>query len=399
MCSLFISFSCYYVLYNIKRFNANMNFKTFVSKLWWTLSAFNTINNLPDAVIYIDSEGNIKHFNKKAREVFGLRNYNCESEDSNININDLIKDGTTVLKASLAAARPALATATIPGREFYVEINASKKGKGLCVSIRDLTKLTNEIFNDEKTIKFNNEKNAMLVKLEGDIKSPITSISGFSQGLLDGLGGVLTEKQAKYVKIINSNSEELYHFMDKLLEFSYAESSLYQPDMHNFDIVEVFKTINSDFQKVIEEKKLAFDLNYDNIEKRNVYTDLTAIKKIYRNILEVALPMTETGYVLIKLSHPDEITCMKYKLEIPANKQKPYLHISIRDTGAGISEDDMKYICEPYAQLEKGKKNFLRALKLGSASILTKRANGIINITSEIMKGTKYDIILPIEKD
>ena len=58
----------------------------------------------------------------------------------------------------------------------------------------------------------------------------------------------------------------------------------------------------------------------------------------------------------------------------------------------------MKYLCEPYAQLEKGKKNFLRALKLGSASILVKRANGLINITSEIMKGTKFEIILPIEK-
>lgn len=376
-----------------------MNFKTFISKLWWTLSAFNTINNLPDAIIYIDSEGNIRHFNRKAREVFGLRDCSYKNDTGLIRFNDLIKDGTSVLKVSLTTSKPILATATIPGREFYVEVNASKKGKGLCVSIRDLTKLTNEIFNDEKTMKFNNEKNAMLVKLENDIKSPITSISGFSKGLLDGLGGVLTEKQAKYVKIINSNSEELYHFMDKLLEFSYAESSLYKPDMHNFDIVEIFKAINADFEKEIEEKKLAFDLNYDSIEKRNVYTDLTAIKKIYKNILEVALPMTETGYILIKLSHPDEITCMKYNLEIPANKQKSYLHISIRDTGAGISEDEMKYICEPYAQLEKGKKNFLRALKLGSASILTKRANGIINIASEIMKGTKYDIILPIEKD
>ncbi len=376
-----------------------MKFKKIVSDLWWTLSAFYTMNNLPDAIIYINAEGDIRHFNQKAREVFGLRDYSDDEHALTPRFNEIIKDGTDKLKESLEFSKPVLATATIPGREFYVELNASQKGKGLCVCLRDMTKLTNEIVNDEKVLKFNSEKNAMLVKLENDIKSPITSISGFSQGLLDGLGGVLTEKQAKYVKIINSNAEEHYQFLDKLLEFSYAESSLYQSDYHTFDITEVFRAINADFQNEIEEKRLAFDMNSENMDKRNVYTDMNAVKRIYRNIMEVAVPMTESGYISVKLSHPDDMTCMKHHLEIPANKQTSYLHIAIRDTGSGISEDDMKYLCEPYAQLEKGKKNLLRALRLGSASILTKRANGIINISSEIMKGTKYDIILPIEKE
>ena len=63
-----------------------------------------------------------------------------------------------------------------------------------------------------------------------------------------------------------------------------------------------------------------------------------------------------------------------------------------------IAEDEMKYLCEPYAQLEKGKKNFLRSLELGTATIMIKRADGIIDIYSEVMKGTEYSIILPIEK-
>ena len=75
-----------------------------------------------------------------------------------------------------------------------------------------------------------------------------------------------------------------------------------------------------------------------------------------------------------------------------------YLYLELRDTGLGVSEEDLRYLCEPYAQLDKGKKNILRSLKLGIASILIKRANGIINIRSEIKKGTKYEILLPIEK-
>ena len=86
-------------------------------------------------------------------------------------------------------------------------------------------------------------------------------------------------------------------------------------------------------------------------------------------------------------------------LSITANKKTSYLQITIRDTGSGIPEEEMRYLCEPYAQLEKGKKNFLRALKLGSASILVKRANGLFDICSEVRTGTKYEIVLPIEKE
>ncbi|MBQ8668820.1 hypothetical protein IJ472_03490 [bacterium] len=374
-----------------------MNLDKFVKNLWWTLTAFRTIDELPDSVIYVDLVGNIKKFNKKAQETFGLE----ESDDPTVivNINDIIKDGSERINESLDLTRPILATATIPDREFYVELNASQKGKGYCLSIRDLTKLTTEIFNDDKTLRFNGEKNAMLAKLEGDIKSPITSISGFSRGLLDGLGGELTEKQAKYVKIINNNAEELYQFMDKFLEFSKAESSIYEPNYQNFDIIEMFKAVMKDYETVLADRRISFDIDYESSEKRTVYTDLDAIKNAFKNIIEVAISMTESGIISIKLTHPNEETCVKYNLSITANKKTSYLQITIRDTGSGIPEEEMRYLCEPYAQLEKGKKNFLRALKLGSASILVKRANGLFDICSEVRTGTKYEIVLPIEKE
>lgn len=374
-----------------------MNLDKFVKNVWWTLTAFRTIDELPDAIIYVDLVGNIIKFNKKAQEIFGL----AENEDPTvlININDVIKDGSEHINESLDLSRPILVTATIPGREFYVEMNATPKGKGYCLSLRDLTKLTNEIFNDDKTLRFNGEKNAMLAKLEGDIKSPITSISGFSRGLLDGLGGELSEKQAKYVKIINNNAEELYHFMDKFLEFSKAESSIYEANYQNFDIIEMFKSVMKDYELLLEEKKISFDLDYETIEKRMAYTDSNAIKSAFKNIIEVALSMTDSGYIFVKVSHPNEETCVKYNLTITANKKSSYMQISIRDTGSGVAPEDMKYLCEPYAQLEKGKKNFLRALKLGSASILIKRANGLFDISSELRNGTKYEIVLPIEKE
>ena len=372
-----------------------MNLSKIAKNLWWTVTAFKTIDNLPDSVVFVDTKGFITKFNKKAYEVFSL----TESKDApTIEFNSIIKDGMSFIDTSLQTSKPVLATATASGRNFYVELNVSGNKSGYCVIIRDMTKLTNEIVNEDKTLRFNNEKNAMLAKLEDEIKSPITSIGGFSQSLLDGLGGELTEKQAKYIKIINNNAEDLHHFMDKLLEFSCAESSIYESDYHNFDIVEMFKAIIKDVEREISEKKLEFEFNYEELEKRAVYTDANALRRIFRNILEVAISMTETGYINVKLSYPDEITAAKYNPNMTAEQQKSFVQITIEDSGVGVAEEDMRYLCEPYAQLEKGKKNFLRALKLGSASILIKRANGIIGITSEVMRGSKYEIILPTEK-
>ncbi len=371
-----------------------MNLEKFLKDLWWTITAANTINDLPDSIIFVDSKGFVKRANKKAFECFGL----TIEETSPIMLKDFIKDGMDAVYSSINAQKPVVATASIPGRDFYVELNAYKKGNGYCVAIRDLTKLTDEIVTEEKIARFNGEKNAMLVKLENDIKSPINSISGFSQGLLDGLGGELSDKQAKYIKIINSNSHELYHFMDKFLEFTEAESSLYEPAYQNFDIVEAFKAVIKDFEPVLQEKKLTFDFDYESIDKRTVYTDLKAVQKALRNILEVALAMTDAGYLTIKLKQPDEKAASRFGLTA-IDYSKGYLQISIRDTGIGISDEDMKYLCDPYAQLEKGKKYLLRAFQMGAASILVKRAGGYIYVRSEVMKGTRYDIIIPVEKE
>ncbi|CDE99173.1 histidine kinase [Clostridium sp. CAG:813] len=208
----------------------------------------------------------------------------------------------------------------------------------------------------------------------------------------------MTEKQAKYIKIINSNSNDLYHFMDKLLEFTESESSLYKSMYQNFDVVQIIKGIASEFEKEIQNKKISFEIEADGLEKRTVYSDLKAVEKIVRNILETSVSMTETGFILVNISRPDEVTASTFGLSAE-NISKSHVQITLKDTGVGFAEDEMKFLCDPYAQLEKGKKNFVRSLNLGSASILTKRANGFINIQSEANKGTRYDIIFPAEKD
>lgn len=367
-----------------------MKLSKLAKKVWWFLGAYNTINNLPDSVIYADASGYIINTNKAATKCF-----NIENTELPLRIKDIIVDGMNVINESLRKKCPVSAIGKSKDREFYIELNAKRRWDGYFITIRDVSKLTNEMNTEKQIARFNGEKNAMLSMIKEDIKSPITSISGFSKGLLDGIGGELTEKQHKYIKIINSNASDLYTYMDKLLEFSCAESSLYASEYLNFDIISFTKDIIKDYQPIMDEKKLLFNFEYNNIQNRTIYADKRAYEGIIRNILETSYSMTEEGYITLNLDYPNEETCINFGL----SENKQYIKISLKDTSSGIDNKDMRGLCDPYSQIGKGKNNFIRALRLGTASILTKRSEGFIDINSEILQGVLYNIVLPIMKD
>lgn len=369
----------------IKGCNANM---WQLKKILWSLF---TVNNLPDAVLEVDNSGEIKCYNKKAAQLLGL-----DENENSINFSSVFENGMEYIIKSDKYQKPVAVNTSDKNVKFYYELNAAKNLSGYTVTLRDLTALTSEIHNDEKIKRFNGEKNAMLALIENDIKSPITSISGFSKGLLDGLGGKLTEKQEKYIKIINGNIDELYGFLDKFIEFSKAESSICQQDFKIADITEIIKNISKDFYPVTEAKNLYFDIDYDSVQKFNIYTDINAIKTAYRNILQISTDATESGGITVSIFHPDENMRNHYNIE--AQKESSYIAIVIKDSSNGVGADELKHMCDPYFNLNNDKKDLLRAFELGTASILINRTGGFIDIITETGYGMKYTIVIPTEK-
>ena len=77
-----------------------------------------------------------------------------------------------------------------------------------------------------------------------------------------------------------------------------------------------------------------------------------------------------------------------------------YVEITISDTGIGLAESEMDGIFEPYTQLDKAhKKTILRSITLGTAYTVLKRTGGALWVNSEVMKGSAFHIILPVEKE
>lgn len=355
------------------------------------------IQQLPDAVIVIDIDGRIVWSNAEAEFLFNIN----PEEEIDYYFDDLVSNGVEIADQAASKRTPMIAGVSREnGKEFFIELNASPFEDKLIITIRDVTAMTKVLANAEKTGQLNKEKNIMLSRLSNEFKSPLQSIIGFSNALSDGLGGEVNDKQSRYVKIINKNANELLYFMDKFFEFSKVESSLQKFEIRTFDIVNTLQEVIKANENLVANKKIELTLNYEELASRPATTDKNALITAIQNILEVSNKLTEIGSINITLSNPDpEIVVQKGLVVNNKANSNSYVLISIKDTGIGIKESEMSELFEPYSQLEKiNKKNFIRSLSLGTAKTLINKLKGTIWVESEIMKGSTFNIILPIEK-
>ena len=363
-----------------------MKFNELVKRIILFFQSEKILNKIPEVVLYLDWEGYILSSNETAQNYYGILR--------NIHINDIISDGMKHIRHSIKYKKAIVVDTKIYGNDFLAELNASKTNKNYYVTLRNKTPYMENIELKNNTEKFTEEKNVMIAKIADEIKSPINSISGFTQGLLDGIAGELSEKQAKYLKIIKNNTEDLDALMTKFIDFSYCESSLFSLETKKIDVVNSIKDTVKELKKNNKYKNLEIDIDYTSISNRSIYFDEYTLKQTITNIIEASYITTKNNIISMHLSVPDAENSISFGLD----ESKKHLQIYIKDSGTGFSKDELMHICNPYAQLDKDKKNIVRSYCLGIASILIKRAHGFFNISSELKQGTIYNIIIPIEK-
>ncbi len=352
---------------------------------------------LPDAVFVVkEQSGEIIWINEKAAHLFEITREDLDE----INFNEIVDKGLELADKSSRKDVPIIGGALTKSGEFFIELNATLLDDEYFITVRDVTAMTNVLVNAEKTGRLNKDKNLMLSKLSHEFKSPVQSILGFSTALTDGLGGEINPKQQKYVKIINKNANELLYFMDKFFEFSNVESSLTNFTFSTFDIINLVQGVIKNNEIQLKTKNLSININDENLLNKTVYSDENALKTILQNIIELSINLTEVGSITIELNTPELEFVEKTGIKlIKGANNKSYIQISIIDNGVGLQENEKEGIFEPYTQVDKlNKKNIVRSFCLGTAKELVKHLNGSIWLATEVMKGTVFNVILPVEK-
>ena len=189
-----------------------------------------------------------------------------------------------------------------------------------------------------------------------ELRTPMTSISGFVGGILDGT--IPAEKQDEYLRIVYDESVRLTKLANDMLEMTKMQSSEYKLDISEFDINELVRICIIQLEQKIDAKNLEIEAEFEN-DKMIVLADKDAIKRVIINILDNA----------VKFSYNNTKIIIKTK-NINRNA-----YVAIGNFGAGMNEDEIDNVFDRFYKTDKSRSEDKKGVGLGLSF-----AKNIINL-------------------
>jgi len=244
-------------------------------------------------------------------------------------------------------------------------------------------------------------KSEFLANMSHELRTPLNAIIGFSEVMRDGLAGELNGKQREYVTDIFESGQHLLSLINDVLDLSKIEAGKMVLEEELTDIGVLLQNSLS----IIKEKaaahrvKLRLDLPESLSECR---LDPRKVKQIAYNLLSNAVKFTpEDGEVTLSACLVDRGQVQPPGLsgvgtQAPADAGD-FLQISVRDTGIGISPEDLARLFQPFVQLDSSLARHYEGTGLGLVMVrrLAELHGGATGVVSQPGLGSTFTVWLP----
>lgn len=373
------------------------------------------INNASDAILLLNSNGQVIEANKRAERLFGyphsellqkhLLQLHPESEqhqecraldgyplEKNCNLftkgvcvrsNDismLTKQGKTIpvdMSCSLieyGGHKTLLKIIRDISKRKKAEVALQQEHALLMQQFKERTaelRVTNEALN-----RANRLKNEFLSSVSHELRTPLNAILNISEGLIEQTRSVLNAKQIRYLQVIRESGGHLLTIINDILDLSKIEAGhvVLQIDRVNIEIL--CQTSLTAIQKVASEKDL--QVHYElNLETSYLAVDGRRLKQIIMNLLDNAVKFTPAGG--------------KIGLSVYSSYNNQ-VNFKVWDTGIGIAAENIPHLFRPFVQLDGSLTRHYDGIGLGLAIVyrLVELHGGYITVNSEVGKGSEF---------
>ncbi len=232
-------------------------------------------------------------------------------------------------------------------------------------------------------------KSEFLSNMSHDIRTPMNAIVGMTAIATANIDD--RDQVQNCLKKITLSSKHLLGLINDVLDMSKIESGKMTLSMDQISLREVLESIVSIVQPQIRIKNRQFHVSIHDISTENVYCDSVRLNQVLLNLLSNAIKFTPEG---------GSVTVTLYQEPSPRGDEYIRIHLSVKDTGIGMSPEFKEKIFDSFAREDNTRVHRTEGTGLGMAitKYIVDAMQGTIELDSEPGQGTEFRVTLDLEK-
>jgi two-component system, NtrC family, sensor histidine kinase GlrK len=225
-----------------------------------------------------------------------------------------------------------------------------------------------------------NMKSEFFATMSHELRTPLTSIKEGIGLLLEGVGGTVTDKQRRLLRILAEESDRLIRLVNSLLDLSKMEAGMMTYNLEPASLVSVSQRAVTEIGPLAEAKRIKIEAKVAK-QMPLVKMDPDRILQALRNLVGNAVKFTPDGG----------------RVTLSAEQKNGNVQVTVTDTGPGIAPDDLPMIFDKYRQGNSKSSYMLRGTGLGLSIVrhIITSHGGHVWVESEAGQGSSFIFVLP----
>lgn len=331
------------------------------------------IENMGSALLLIDHRGFVVLTNRTFRDFFNLK----ESQLKKVRYHEVIhyQEVNKLVEEIFMTEERLRKQILLPhkmDRKHYEVYGAPIIGnndewKGIVVVFHDITELK----------KLEQMRKDFVANVSHELKTPITSIKGFSETLLDGAMND-PDTLKSFLDIILMESDRLQSLIQDLLELSKIEKHGFELFLNEEEVAGLIEDVMPILQEKAKSKDISLRMSFHS--RGLAVVDSYRLKQVFINLVSNAIVYTPKGG----------------DVQITIQEDPDKVYVSVKDNGMGISQEEMPRIFERFYRVDKARSRNSGGTGLGLAIVkhIIEAHEGNVEVESELNEGTTFTVTL-----